>query len=206
MTNDPREVDTASKTAPQRHTRRRTLIVASLVAAGGLATAFASNAVSQGHGFGHFRGHGGDGVTHARGPRGFFGGPMDPADAERRAERMMKHFGVEIDATNEQQEKLTALAKTLAQEVAPLRDKMRDARKQAIDLLTAPSIDRAAIEKLRAEQLTNADAMTKRVTDALADAAEVLTVEQRKSLAERIEKFRHGGGHHRGWGHRWHRG
>lgn len=179
----------------RRWTRSRALMLAGVVAVGAIGAGVASHAGA--HGFGHFRGHG---------AMGFLGGPMDPADAERRAERMMKHFGVEIDATSEQQAKLTALAKALAQEMVPLREKMRDARKQAVDLLTAPTVDRAAIEKLRTEQLTNADAMTKRIADALADAAEVLTPEQRKSLAERIEMFRDGGGHRRGWGHRWHRG
>lgn len=173
--------------APRR--TRRALIIASVVALGATGAAVATHA--GGHGFRH--GHG----------MGFFGGPMDPADAERRAEKMIKHFAVEIDATAEQQAKLTELAKVLAKDVLPMRDKMRDVRKQAVDLLTAPTVDRAAIEKLRADQIATADQLSKRVTEALARAAEVLTPEQRKSLAERVDRFRDGGGRGRGWGHGW---
>jgi len=64
-------------------------------------------------------------------------------------------------------------------------------------LLAAPTIDRAAIEKLRAEQITLADASSKRMTQALADAGEVLNPEQRKKLAERMQKM----GERRGWMH-----
>lgn len=187
--------DTPHSATPTPRRTRRALIIGSIVALGAVGAAVATHA--GGHGFGHHHGHG----------MGFFGGPMDGADAERRAEKMMKHFAVEIDATAEQQAKLTELAKVLAKEVAPMRDKMRDVRKQAVDLLTAPTVDRAAIEKLRAEQITTADQLSKRVTEALAGAAEVLTPEQRKSLAERVERFRDGGGWRgRGWGHGWHRG
>ena len=188
--------DTTPDPAPPapRRTGRRAILVVGVLLIGGLGAALATKAVSHGygHGWGHHRG-------------GFMGGSIDPADAERRAERMMKHLAVEIDATPEQQDKLTALARVLAKEVAPLRDRMRETRKQAVDMLTAPTVDRAAIEKLRAEQLTDTDAITKRVSDALADAAEVLTPEQRKALAERIEGFRDGHGK-RGWGRGWNRG
>lgn len=178
--------------APRR--TRRALIIGSVVALGAAGAAVATHA--GGHGFSHHRGHG----------MGFFGGPMDQADVERRAEKMIKHFAVEIDATAEQQAKLSELAKVLAKDVVPMRDKMRDVRKQAIDLLTAPTVDRAAIEKLRADQIATADELSKRVSEALTGAAEVLTPEQRKSLAERVDRFRDRGGRGRGWGHGWQRG
>jgi len=68
----------------------------------------------------------------------------------------------------------------------PLRGQMRAARREALALLSAETIDRAAIEHLRAEQLQLAEAGSKRLVVALADAAEVLTQEQRVALAERM--------------------
>ena len=58
------------------------------------------------------------------------------------------------------------------------------------DLLLVPTIDRAAIEKLRQERIAAADAASKEVTTALIEVAEILSVEQRKMLDQRVEQFR----------------
>jgi protein CpxP len=54
-------------------------------------------------------------------------------------------------------------------------------------LLTQPKIDRVAIGAFRAEQMALADAASKRFAEALADAAEVLTSEQRLKIQEHFE-------------------
>ena len=119
--------------------------------------------------------------------RGGFMGGRGPMSDER-IEKMVKHFGVEINATPEQTAKLTSIAKGAAKDMRPLREKAREARKRGMELLAAPTIDRPAIERLRAEQMQAADALSKRRSQAFADAAEVLTPEQRKKLAERMQK------------------
>jgi len=90
------------------------------------------------------------GKSFAQG-RGAFAGrasimAADPAKMNQRVERFVKHFAVEVDATPEQQQKLTAIARDAATELAPLRARVQAARKQAVELVGAASVDRAAIE------------------------------------------------------------
>ena len=120
------------------------------------------------------------------------------ADIEARIERMVKHVAIEIDATQEQQEKITALATSVAKDLKPVHDRLRASGKELHELLLADTIDRAALERLRAERLADAERISKNLVNALADVAEVLSPEQRKVLDERIDQFRsmHRGGHH----------
>ena len=47
------------------------------------------------------------------------------------------------------------IVKQAAQELRPLRAKVREARREGIRLLSADTIDRGAIERLRADQMRN---------------------------------------------------
>jgi periplasmic protein CpxP/Spy len=141
------------------------------------------------------------GKSFAHGPGSFLGSPMmeesmDPAQANERVARMVKHFAVEADATPEQQEKLTAIAQDMARDLSPLRGRLKDARKHALDLMSDEKVDRAAIESLRVEQVALMDTVSKRLTQALADAADVLNPDQRRKLAERMQRFGHGAHRH----------
>ena len=123
-------------------------------------------------------------------------GPLDPAAVDQHLDRMLKHLYVEIDASDEQKQRLEPIVKQAAKDLLPLREKAHAARKQAVELLAADRIDRGAIEALRAEHIQLAEQASKRFTQALADVAEVLTPAQRKQIAERMESFgrrwRHG--------------
>ena len=160
-----------------RHGLRRGGFIFTLVVAlvAGLAGGYVGKSFAHG-GPGHWR----DGM------------PTDPAKMDQRVERMIKHFASKVDASAEQKDKLAAIAKSVVKDLAPLREKAQTARKQAIEILAGANVDRPALERLRAEQIQLADAGSKRLTQALADTAEVLTPEQRKKLAERMQR-----------GHRW---
>jgi Spy/CpxP family protein refolding chaperone len=118
-------------------------------------------------------------------------GPSQGLEGEH-LERMLKHLYVEIDATEAQKQKLGPIVQEAVRDLGPLREKSRDARRRGIELLSSPAVDRNALEAVRAEQMQAHDASSRRFTKALADAAEVLTPEQRKKVAARFAR-RHGG-------------
>jgi len=165
--------------APVRRRRGRTAFFALLIALGvGTTAFFAGQAFSQ-PGFGPF-GHGG---WHGR---GFMMGQMDPAQIEDIADRLVRHLAIEVDATNEQQERLRAVVKSAVRDLIPMREKAHAARQRGRELLLGSTIDRAAIEAFRVEQLALADTASKRVVQALADAASILTAEQRRKIEDHL--------------------
>jgi protein CpxP len=156
--------------APKRTSWTRTLVIAGTTAAvliGAGAYAFASA--------------GGPGGWHGRFMRDFI---------EYRVDKTLTGIG----ANDEQKDRIKALVKTTMDEVRPNRDERRAMREEVMKLLEAPTIDREAIEKLRAERIAEMDAKSKVVAKAVADAAEILTPDQRKKLVEEFANF--GPGHH----------
>jgi Spy/CpxP family protein refolding chaperone len=174
-----------------RSGRRGMLVIALLAAAllVSLTGNILSTALGQGFAWDHF------GVRHGA----VFGGPLTPAQIDDRIDRMTKHMAIELDATADQQVKIANIAKAAVADLRPLREKAQAARSQAVALLTAPTIDRTAIERLRAEQIGLAETASKRIAQALSDAAEALNPEQRRKVADWVS-------HSGGWWGRWHHG
>lgn len=130
-------------------------------------------------------------LAHGRRGRG----ASDPAQMEERLDRMLERAFETIEATPEQKAKIEPMVKQAAAELRPLREQARNARREGLKLFSADTIDRGAIERLRAQQIQATDAASKRFTQALTDVAEVLTPEQRKTLAARVARR---GGHRHG--------
>jgi protein CpxP len=187
-TQPPNPDPTADRTG--RKGRRGTFVIALVAVAllAGLTGNMLSTAFGQGFAWHHFGMHGG----------GMFGGPLTPAQIDDRIDRMTKHMAIELDATADQQARIASIAKAAVADLRPLREKAQAARTQAVALLTAPTIDRTAIERLRAEQIGLAETASKRIGQALADAAEVLNPEQRRKVADWVASS--------GPWARWHRG
>jgi Spy/CpxP family protein refolding chaperone len=112
-----------------------------------------------------------------------------------------------VGATSEQESKAHDIIAANLADIAPDPKEREAFRKQALDLLGAPSIDRAAVEKLRAEVIARFDAKSKKIVDSLLAIEDELTPAQRAALSARIEGFaQHGpmggpwGGPMGGWG------
>ena len=118
-------------------------------------------------------------------------GPKDPANAEKRIDRMVERLLP--DGTPQQKAKVTAIARSAMNDLRPLREQQRAARAQGIKLLAQPTIDRAALEQVRVTQMRLAEQISSRTSRALADAAEVLTPAQRARVAEHFQqRMEHG--------------
>src|SRR5262245_13771817 len=89
---------------------------------------------------------------------------------EARIDRMLQHLYVEIDATEEQKQRLGPIVKEAVRDLQPLHEKFHETRAQAIELLTQERIDPTAIEALRVEKLRLAEDASRRITRALAEA------------------------------------
>jgi protein CpxP len=124
-------------------------------------------------------------------------GEMTPERSAKRIDRMIERLL--SDGTPEQKAKVRTLANAAATDLMPLRKQRREAHQQGMTLLAQPSVDRAALEQVRATEMQLDDQTSKRMTSALADIAEVLTPAQRVRVAEQLaQRGKHHGGHHGG--------
>jgi periplasmic protein CpxP/Spy len=191
------ERETESPVAPGRRLRRRIVIAAGLLAVavvGAFASLPAGNRM-----LAHIPGIAAAAAPFEEWRDGLFDGVIETV-VEAHADRAVRHLAIEIDATAEQQDKLRAIVHDAVRDLLPYREKIMAARATARDLLTRDTIDRAAVEKFRTDMLATHDAVSKRLVQAVADAADVLKPEQRRKIADMIAAHhgRWGGGH---WGH-----
>jgi Spy/CpxP family protein refolding chaperone len=184
-----------------RHRGRAAAVILGVALAGGILGAFATTSFSQGFG----GGFGPPFHMTVRGPMGF--GPLTTEQLVDRADRAVRHVAIELDASADQQAKLEAIVKSAVTDLAPMRDKVRATHQKVRELLTASTVDRGAIEKLRAEQVATMDSLSKRIAQAVGDAAEVLSPDQRRKLGDMLPPLGEGGrGGPGGYWHMWRRG
>ena len=113
---------------------------------------------------------------------------MDPAQVEKKIDRIAGWVVEDLGGTPEQQAKLAAIAKAAAKDLAPVHDELVLGRRQAVEILTAAQVDRAALEAHRARQVQLLTTVSERLTVAVADAADVLTPEQRAKAADKLSR------------------
>ena len=139
--------------------------VAAVLAIGGVT----AHAEPTGHG-GHHRGG-----PAMMAPGGMFGGHIE-------------HMLDVVNATDAQRSQVEAIFKAARQDLAGQREAGRKLHEQLAGLYTAPNIDAAAIESVRAQMSAQHEAASKRLSQASIEAARVLTPEQRAKIAELMKK------------------
>lgn len=130
----------------------------------------------------------------AGGQDGFGPGGMRHKFMQGYMEYRMDQMLSEAGADDAQKAKIKTILKTAMNEIRPDRQERRAARDGALDLLEAPTIDRAAIEAFRAQQVEKLDAKSKIIAKAVADAADVLKPDQRKKLVDELDEMGFGRG------------
>lgn len=163
----------------QPKTSRKGWIFGGALAVAGLAAFGAVQAFSQPFGGGH----------HGWGPRHhMIGGGFDPARMGARIDYGADIVLGRVGANDEQKKKITDLIKANLKEAPALREQHEAARAKLIELLKAEKFDKAELERLRAQQLSTADQMSKRLVQAVGEASDILTPKQRQELISLWEK------------------
>jgi periplasmic protein CpxP/Spy len=98
------------------------------------------------------------------------------------------HVLAHIDATDQQKAQIASILQAAERDMQPTTEQQGAMHQQLGSILLAPTIDRARLETLRSEHLRHIDEACGRTLTALADIAEVLTPEQRSTLAAKIQE------------------
>jgi len=145
----------------------RRLLLAGAFAASFLAGGFAmsgAGAWAADMAVGHAMGHGGGHGMHA-----MMGAHLDEMLAK-------------VDATADQKTRIHAIMKDAMAAIGPVHERLASTHGEIHRLLAAPTVDRAALEQLRAARMADIDQASKVLVQAMADSAEVLNAGQRAKL------------------------
>src|SRR5450755_1358519 len=126
MTN-PLPTSPAAPSAPLRRSLFNRYAAIAFIAGAALATGVGAYARAQGMGCWH------QGMA--------LDGTQSPAEVSTHVDHMLKHFYVEIDATDAQKAKIDPLVKQAVTDLLPLHAQLRAARVQAVQALTQTTID-----------------------------------------------------------------
>lgn len=126
------------------------------------------------------------GGAHARGhgdPAGMGGPGMGPMMGGH-----VEHMLDMVDATETQRSQIKAIMDAARNDVKPQRESLRGLHEQGLALFSATNVDAAAVEALRQKGSALHEQVSKRMSQAMVDAARVLTPEQRSKLAAKLKQ------------------
>jgi periplasmic protein CpxP/Spy len=116
----------------------------------------------------------------------------DPQAAKEHAGMAVEWALRGVEATDEQKQQARRITDRLIDELGPLAQAHREHHAAMLQEFSKPQIDRAAIERLRQQELELADRASKLAISSVADLGDVLTPEQRTELLAFARRM-HGG-------------
>jgi periplasmic protein CpxP/Spy len=119
---------------------------------------------------------------------GHMGHGMGPGD--HKMQHQMRRMLDVMNATPEQRAQIKQIMESAHNDLAPQRDARHKLHAQQQALMTQPNVDARAAETLRQQIQAQREVVSKRMLQAQLDVSRVLTPEQRKLLAERMNQHR----------------
>jgi Spy/CpxP family protein refolding chaperone len=117
----------------------------------------------------------------------------DPQAAKEHAAMAAEWALRGVSGTDEQKQQARRITDALVDGLVPLAQEHHDHHAALVRELSKPQLDRAAIERLRQQELELADRASKLALGSVEDFADVLTPEQRTDLIAFARRM-HGGG------------
>ena len=127
-------------------------------------------------------------------------GPMHEGHGHRHGghgmgARHMERLLERVNASAEQRTQIRGIFEAAAADMRAQGDTRRQLHEQGLSLLSQPTIDANAVERLRQQMLAQHDQASQRWSRAMVEAANVLTPQQRTQLAELMrQRGEHGPG------------
>jgi len=128
----------------------------------------------------------GAGLTYAHQHGGHHGGMLSEQGIEMHLDHVQVMLG-KVGASDAQKAQIDGILKAGFSDFKGAHDNCHASLGKLHELLLAPSVDRAKIEALRAEQAQALDDASRRLVSSLEDAVEVLTPEQREAFARAVQ-------------------
>ena len=100
----------------------------------------------------------------------------------------VEHMLDSVDATDAQRAQIKQIMQAARADLKGQMDAGRKLQDQTLALYAAPNIDAAAIENLRQQAQAQRETASKRMSQAMIEAAGILTPEQRAKFAEKMKK------------------
>jgi len=115
-------------------------------------------------------------------------GAKTPEEFRERFDKLTQRALKKIDATEDQKARIKPIADDLAAALYGFREEHRAIRSRFIKAFEAEKVDPAEVAKIREDALALADRASKKMTEAMVKASEVLSPGQRRKLAEHWKK------------------
>jgi len=103
----------------------------------------------------------------------------------------------DLKATPAQRSQLLAIGKAARADLKPGMQAAHEARGEWMQVFAQPTVDPAAVEGLRQKMLAHQDAVSRRMSQAMLEASQVLSADQRRTLVGLMQEHmhEHGPGH-----------
>ena len=115
---------------------------------------------------------------------------MTPEERAARADFATQWVLSRVDATPDQKTRIQAIVQDAIKDLSQVREQHMKNRQAFMDALSQPTVDREALKQIRQSEMQLAESASDRFVTAIADAADVLTPEQRGKLVEMANQFR----------------